>query len=83
MRQVDPGFRANHVLTLEIPVSPEKNPDFVRRTLFFQTVLERVRALPGVKSAGFMSVLPLTWKSGMAAFFARGPGPSRYRVCGA
>jgi len=72
MRHVDPGFRSDHVLTLEIPVSPQKNPDFVRRTQFFQTVLGRVRALPGVKSAGFMSVLPLTWKSGMAGFLPEG-----------
>jgi MacB-like periplasmic core domain len=51
---------------------PQKNPDFVRRTQFFQTILERVRALPGVKSAGFMSVLPLIWKSGMAGFLPQG-----------
>jgi putative ABC transport system permease protein len=72
MRRVDPGFRPDHVLTLEIPVSPEKSPDFVRRTQLFQTVLERVRTLPGVKSAGFISVLPLTWKSGMAGFLPEG-----------
>jgi len=72
MRHVDPGSRSDHVLTLEIPVSPQKNPDFVRRTQFFQTILERVRALPGVKSAGFMSVLPLIWKSGMAGFLPEG-----------
>ena len=72
MRHVDPGFRSDHVLTVEIPVSPQKNPDFVRRTQFFQTILERVRALPGVKSAGFMSVLPLIWKSGMAGFLPEG-----------
>jgi predicted permease len=75
MRHVDPGFRPDHVLTLEIPVSPLKNPDFVRRTQFFQTVLEHVRALPGVKSAGFTSVLPLAWKSGMAAFVPEGVVP--------
>ena len=73
MRHVDPGFRADHVLTLEIPVSPDENPNFVSRSQFFQMVLERVRALPGVKSAGFMSVLPLTWKSGMVAFLPEGP----------
>ena len=72
MRHVDPGFRSDHALTLEIPVSPQKNADFVRRTQFFQTILERVRALLGVKSAGFMSLLPLIWKSGMAGFLPEG-----------
>ena len=75
MRRVDPGFRPDHVLTLEIPVSPQKNPDFVRRTQFFEAVLDRVRNLPGVKGAGFTSVLPLTWKSGMAAFVPEGVVP--------
>jgi putative ABC transport system permease protein len=67
LRRVDPGFRSDHILTLGI--AQRENPDFVRRSQFVQTILERVRALPGVRSAGFTSLLPLTWKTGMAAGF--------------
>jgi len=56
------------VLTAQIDVLDTKYPDFARRTQFFQAVLGRVRALPTVTSAGFTSVLPFTWKSGMGAF---------------
>lgn len=72
LRGLDPGFRADHVLTARIDVPDTKYRDFVVRTQFFQTVLERLRTFPGVKSAGFTSVLPLTWKSGMAGFMPEG-----------
>ncbi len=72
LRRGDPGFRPEHVLTAEISVARTMNPDFTRRAQFFQTILERVRALPEVKSAGFTSVLPLIWKSGVAGFLPEG-----------
>jgi len=68
LRAVDPGFRSDQVLTAQIDVPDIKYPDFARRTQFFQAVLGRVRALPTVTSAGFTSVLPFTWKSGMGGF---------------
>ena len=68
MRGLNPGFQADHVLTMRLQVPSTKYGDFARRTQFFQTVLERVRALPGVKVAGFTSALPLTWKGGTTSF---------------
>ena len=68
LRAVDPGFRSDQVLTAQIDVPDRKYPDFARRTQFFQVVLERVRALPTVTGAGFTSVLPFSWKSGMGGF---------------
>jgi putative ABC transport system permease protein len=72
LRRQDPGFRSDQVLTAHIDVPDGRYPDFVRRTQFFQAVLERVKGLPGVRSAGCTSVLPLTWKSGMAGFLPEG-----------
>jgi putative ABC transport system permease protein len=68
LRRLDPGFRSDHVLTARIDVPETKYREFSQRTQFFQAVLERVRALPGVKSAGFTSVLPLTSNAGVAGF---------------
>ena len=62
----DPGFDANHVLTLraELPV-----PAYARveaRQAFHQRVLAEVRALPGVQAAGFISFLPIsTFRGGI------------------
>jgi predicted permease len=68
LREANPGFRSDEVLTAQIDVPDSKYPDFARRTDFFQAVLQRVRALPRVTSAGFTSVLPFSWKSGMGGF---------------
>jgi predicted permease len=49
---VDPGFSVDHAVTLAMRPSMEAEP-------FYQAVGGRVRALPGVESAGFISTLPL------------------------
>jgi len=68
LRRLDPGFRADHLLTARVDVPEAAYPDFTRRTQLFQSILERVRALPGVSSAGLTSILPLTWKSAIGGF---------------
>jgi predicted permease len=68
LRQANPGFRSDNVLTAQIDVPDSKYRDFTGRTNFFQEVLQRVKALPRVTNAGFTSVLPFSWKSGMGGF---------------
>lgn len=68
LRRLDPGFQSDHVLTARIDVPETRYGNFFIRTQFFQTVLERVRAVPGVERAGFSSALPLIWKTGTAGF---------------
>jgi len=68
LREASPGFRSDDVLTAQIDLPDSKYRDFIRRTNFFQVVLQRVRALPSVTGAGFTSVLPFSWKSGMGGF---------------
>jgi putative ABC transport system permease protein len=72
LRGLDPGFRADHVLTVRLEVPGSKYGDFAKRSEFFERVLERVRALPGVKVAGFTSALPLTWDGGTNGFTPEG-----------
>jgi putative ABC transport system permease protein len=58
LRTINPGFNPEKVLTcqLSLPSSKYKDPQIVD---FFQRLLERVRALPGVKAAGATMTLPL------------------------
>jgi putative ABC transport system permease protein len=72
MRGLDPGFRSDHVLTARIVVPETKYREFTKRSDMFTRILERVRALPGVKSAGFTSALPLTWEGGTSSFVPEG-----------
>jgi putative ABC transport system permease protein len=75
LRGVDPGFRADHVLTVRVDAPVTKYGEFTKRSAFFERVLERVRALPGVRAAGFTSALPLTWEGGSSGFTPEGVAP--------
>src|SRR5262249_44735637 len=60
VQSVEPGFNPERVLTLraELPM-----PDYqavVKRQAFYDRVLGEVRALPGVRAAGFISFLPMS-----------------------
>ena len=52
------GFEAGHLLTAQLPVPAPRLADEVRRAAFLHDVRERVKALPGVRAAGLVSVLP-------------------------
>ena len=60
----DPGFRADHVLTLETTLPRPKYDDFARRTQFYREVVQRVETLPGVAAAGYTTHLPLADSGG-------------------
>ncbi|HSJ16414.1 MAG TPA: ABC transporter permease [Longimicrobiales bacterium] len=57
---VDPGYEPDRVVTMRVQVSPARyaTDDAVRQ--YFERSLEAVRAVPGVASAGYTSLLPLT-----------------------
>lgn len=57
IQRVDPGFDRDHVAALQIFASPRiETPQ--KRIVFFQQVLDRMRALPGVVAAGGVSAMP-------------------------
>jgi putative ABC transport system permease protein len=59
LTNVDPGFRPDHVLAFRVALPGTTYPDDPRRTAFFNTLLEKLEALPGVTSAGMIQVLPM------------------------
>jgi putative ABC transport system permease protein len=86
---VDPGFRSDHLLTMDIAVPSTTYPEGTAKPVaLYQTLLRRVTALPGVVSAGAVNVLPLSADFDTAGAepegFAHGPGatpyPERYIV---
>jgi len=56
--EVKPGFDSSHTLTLTVALWGPKSED-APAVAFFDQVLQKVQALPGVKSAGIVSQLPL------------------------
>jgi len=60
LRSVDTGFSADHVLKMEVDLPDTRYPEPSQKRAFYDGLLERVRALPGVQSAGLADTLPIT-----------------------
>jgi predicted permease len=58
LRQLDLGIRGENLLTFETPLFRYRN--FEQRVAFVNEELERIRAIPGVLSAGAISNIPFT-----------------------
>jgi putative ABC transport system permease protein len=56
---VDKGFDPRHVLALDLSLPESKYPEPPQQAQFFQQVLERVSALPGVEGVASVSDIPL------------------------
>jgi putative ABC transport system permease protein len=64
LERVDPGFRAEDVLTARLSPPEAHYRDDVRKRAFYRDVLERVGALPQVQAAGAVSRIPLGGEGG-------------------
>jgi predicted permease len=69
---VDPGFDADGLLVVDTPLSQARYGRPADRDAFYQRVLERVRALPGVDSAGYTNFAPLVIDGGRSVTFLEG-----------
>ena len=58
LRNTDLGMRSERLLTFETPLFRYK--DFDRRVAFINAEVEKVRAIPGVISAGSINLIPFT-----------------------
>ena len=59
LRNVDPGFRVDHLLTMNFVLPVPKYQDAERRSAFYKELIQRVEALAGVRSAAVTTNLPL------------------------
>jgi putative ABC transport system permease protein len=57
---VDPGFKTANLLTMRLDVPGAKYATGEQRAMFYDTVRERIAALPGVAGAAYVSQLPLS-----------------------
>ncbi|OLE97275.1 MAG: hypothetical protein AUG75_10235, partial [Cyanobacteria bacterium 13_1_20CM_4_61_6] len=71
MERVDPGFRADKVLTVWTILSEAKYAP-QKRAAFYQQAWQRIQALPGVKSVGAIDNLPLSGVHGGGPFTIEG-----------
>jgi putative ABC transport system permease protein len=60
LRDVDPGFKADHMVTMNVWLPGAKYPKAPDWNSFYNRMLERIAAIPGVEAAGLTSVLPVS-----------------------
>ncbi|HEY2013211.1 MAG TPA: ABC transporter permease [Bryobacteraceae bacterium] len=72
LQHVDLGIRTDHLLTLQTFLPANRYPDHTSRVTFYNSVLDKVRVLPGVVSAGYTSDLPLTTIGNTNSYTVRG-----------
>lgn len=96
---VDPGFDSSNLLTMQVQTSGHKfddpastdpslgfvtGPGSAARRRFFEQALDQVRKTPGVLSAGFSSLLPLSgdpyWVGVYGSHFEKDPPNNGYNV---
>jgi putative ABC transport system permease protein len=59
LASVNPGFRTDHILSFSLTASPARYIQPSQRRELYHQVLDRLRALPEVRSAGAIQHLPL------------------------
>jgi putative ABC transport system permease protein len=77
---VDPGFRAERVVTGRVSPLESRYPNDAAMRSYVSRALDRVRALPGVEAAGVSTFLPFSWDSSSSVIIPEGyvmaPGES-------
>ncbi|MCI0338910.1 MAG: ABC transporter permease [Acidobacteria bacterium] len=72
LQQVDTGYRTDNVMTMKVALPISKYRESQQQAAFYQQAIERIRALPGVESAGAVSDLPLSGDGGVFLFNIEG-----------
>jgi putative ABC transport system permease protein len=81
LQQVDPGFEVGNTLTglMSLPATRYEKPEDV--WTFWTRVLERTRAIPGVTSAGVVTVMPFGGGNSQGSYridnYTPGPGEAQ------
>ena len=73
---VDPGFRTDHLLSLEITLPQPRYEDSAPATNhFYERLIDRLQQSPGILSAGTTSTVPLQASHAMTRFLIAGAAP--------
>jgi putative ABC transport system permease protein len=80
LQQVNPGFVEEHALSFRVQLPVEKYPGEQQWLSFYQQVMEKLRALPGVKEVSVTSRVPMDendWQSGFRVVGEPPPPPGQ------
>jgi len=69
LRDVDPGFRPDHVVSAQLSLPQAAYPDDTAVRRFADRLLERAAGLPGVTAAALVNPLPLSFEGWQTNFW--------------
>ena len=72
LQEVDPGFKPEHLLAMQISLPATKYRDPQQIDAFFQQALDKIKALPGVQSAGVSTSVPMSGFNSAGSFGIEG-----------
>src|SRR5271154_6160067 len=75
LQEVAPGFQPDHLLVADLPVSTKTYASPEQRFQFFDRIVDRAKTLPGVRSAGAASFLPVSGGGSLLNFNIEGRPP--------
>jgi len=75
LRSVDPGFDAVGLLATDLELPASEYPDNERRQVFFRTLDQRIRAIPGVEDLAMIDRLPMRTFGGNTYVYPVGERP--------
>jgi putative ABC transport system permease protein len=76
LQKVEPGFNAKDVLTMEVVLSPGRYSDDAKESAFFREVVARAATVPGVRSVGGVTTLPLGGGNMTQSYTVQGQPPA-------
>ena len=72
LQQVNPGFEARNLLTLNISLPRQKYPETQAANAFFTSLLERIAQSPGIISVGGVDPLPMSGSDSSSSILIEG-----------
>ncbi len=75
LQDVSPGFQPAHLLVVDVPLSTRAMPKSAQRMDFFDRLIQRTGALPGVSGVGAATSLPVSGGGSAIHFNIEGRAP--------
>jgi putative ABC transport system permease protein len=72
LQQVNPGFRPDHLLVMQISLPGSKYREPQQVDGFYQQALQNIQALPGVRAAGISTYIPMSGSNQTTRFDIEG-----------
>lgn len=76
LSQVDPGFNASNLMTMEINLPNAKYPKQPQVLAFYDRLIQQVETVPEVQAAAAVNVLPLSGSNSSSTFTIEGQPPA-------